>query len=85
MKIQDYNELIDFSDIKLTPLQAIKLNCKQCCAFSWAEAKKCEIKTCPLNQFITGKRKRKYSDEEIERRRQQMIKRKMKGEKYEAD
>lgn len=74
--IQDYNELIDFSDIKLTALQAIKMKCKECCCFNWAEAKRCDVTTCALNQFITGKRKRtmNLTDEERERRKNQFNK-----------
>lgn len=68
--ISEYNYITDFTDIKLLPLQAIKLKCKECCGYDWAEAKRCDIKTCPLNQFIAGK-KTTYtiSEEERERRR----------------
>ena len=68
-KITDYNDITDFSDIKLTPLQAIKLKCKECYVWNWKEAKKCDTKTCPLNQFITKKNNYTISDEERERRR----------------
>ena len=67
--ISEYNELIDFSNTKLTPLQAIKLKCKECCAFYWNEAKRCDIKTCALNQFITKKNTYTITEEERERRR----------------
>lgn len=66
---RDYTELIDFSDMKLTALQAIKLKCIECCAFNYKEAKKCDIKTCALNQFITKKREYRITEEERERRR----------------
>lgn len=67
--ISSYNTLLDFSNIKLTPLKAIKLKCKECCAFNYKEAKRCDIKTCPLNQFITKKTTYVISEEERERRR----------------
>lgn len=59
LNISKYNALIDLSDIKLTPLQAIKMKCKECCAFDWSEAKRCDIKSCPLNQFMRKLRKNK--------------------------
>ena len=40
------------------PMIAIKLGCLDCCAWDYAEAKRCEIKTCPLwafNQRIFGR------------------------------
>lgn len=68
-KITDYNDVMDFSDIKLTPLKAIKLKCKECCGYNSREAKKCNIKTCPLNQFITKRNKYNISEEERNRRK----------------
>lgn len=70
LKISEYNRLVDFNDYEpLTPLQAIKLKCKECCAFQSSEVLKCEIKDCALNQFINKKRNYNISDEERERRR----------------
>lgn len=67
--LQDYTELIDFTNIKLTPSLAIKLKCKECCAFNSKEVAKCENTSCPLHQFTHNKRKRNISDEDRERRR----------------
>lgn len=69
INLNAYTELIDLSNIKLTPLLAIKLKCKECCAFNSKEVTKCESKTCPLYQFTHNKRKRNISDEDRERRR----------------
>ena len=66
---RDYTELVDFSGMELTPLQAIKLKCIECCAFDYKEAKRCDIKTCVLNQFITKKREYHLSEKDRERRR----------------
>ena len=30
------------------PMAAIKLKCLECCAWEYSEAKRCEIRTCPL-------------------------------------
>lgn len=67
--IVEFKSPTDFSNIELTPMQAIRAYCKECCGYSMYEAKRCEIKTCPLNKFITRKRTYNISDEERERRR----------------
>lgn len=67
--LRDYTKLIDLSPYKLTPLQAIKLKCKECCGFNSAEVRKCNITTCALNQFINSKNSYNITEEERERRR----------------
>ena len=67
--LRDYNELIDLSSYKLTPLQAIKLKCKECCGFNSFEVKQCNITTCALHQFINNKNIYNITEEERERRK----------------
>lgn len=71
--LYEYNELVDFTNYQeLTPLQAIKLKCKECCCFNMSDVKRCEIKSCALNQFINRQRKYNITEADRERRREQL-------------
>ena len=67
MKLCDYNELVDMTDIELTPKEAILFKCHECCAFDSVEVKACESKTCPLYKFKQRwyKTPRKFSEETL--------------------
>lgn len=45
----------------MTPTQAIKAKCIDCCAGNKSEAKACTVTTCPIHQFLTEKFQRKNS------------------------
>lgn len=53
----------------MTPLQAIKAKCLDCCGGSREEVKHCAIKSCPLYVFRhkTGQGKRVLSEEHKKR------------------
>lgn len=48
MTYREYNKPTDFSEVQLTPMKAIMMKCKDCCAYDAGEVNSCEIKTCPL-------------------------------------
>lgn len=52
----------------MTPLEAIRMKCKDCCCGQVGEVKSCEAKDCPLHPFRMGKnpfrKKRELTDEE---------------------
>ena len=56
---------------KPTPNKAIRFNCYECQGYSWAEAKACKNKTCPLYCFAFGRGKNKK--EVMEHYRKHMI------------
>lgn len=67
---KEYNKLVDFRQYDaLTPKQAIKAKCLECCCFSRSEANSCTIYDCPLQQFINKKRNYTITPEERERRK----------------
>ena len=52
-------------DVKLmTPLQAIRETCKDCCCGNLKEVRECHIKDCPLWPYRMGKKPQddKYID-----------------------
>ncbi len=53
----------------MTPVQAIRAKCIECCCGFLAEVKECQIKDCALHPFRMGKNPNiKLSDEERKRR-----------------
>ncbi len=47
-KLKDYKDLTDFTEIELTPKQAILAKCYDCCCYDRKEVKLCACKHCPL-------------------------------------
>ena len=41
---------------RLTPMQAIRAKCKDCCCGSLKEVRLCKIEMCPLYELRFGKR-----------------------------
>ena len=71
MKISEYKSIQDFSNIDLTPKNAIMLNCVSCCCYEPSEAKRCTDKHCPLwrisrKYFGIIKTQNKLSEEQKE-------------------
>ena len=78
-KVRDYTHIVDFREYDpLSPIEAIKANCKQCYCWEVSEMKKCESYTCPFHQFLVRgfKSMRTYnlSDEERKRRSERLKK-----------
>ena len=46
-----YTDRLDFTDIELTPKEAIVAKCFDCCCYDSEEVKLCDIKSCPLMKF----------------------------------
>ena len=67
MKLYDYNKLIDFTNVELTPKEAIIFKCHECCAFDSTEVKGCNNKMCALFKYKQKwyKTPRKFSEETI--------------------
>lgn len=51
MKLIDYNKLIDFTDIDLTPKEAIKFKCHECRCFNSKEVLLCDNTDCALYKY----------------------------------
>ena len=51
MKLYDYDHLIDFTDVELTPKEAILFKCHECCCFQGTEVKACDSRDCALWKF----------------------------------
>lgn len=47
-KLSCYTDRTDFTDIDLTPKEAILAKCYDCCCYDKKEVKACTIKHCPL-------------------------------------
>lgn len=53
----------------MTPLEAIREKCLDCCCGESSEVKNCPVTNCPLHTFRFGRKpktERTYSPEEIE-------------------
>jgi len=50
-KLYNYDKPTDFSEIELTPREAILAKCYDCCCYDGNEVLLCDLKTCPLQQF----------------------------------
>jgi len=65
-KLYNYTNRTDFSDIELTPKEAILAKCYDCCCYDGDEVLMCEIKSCPLmkykNKWFKKPRKRNEND-----------------------
>ena len=49
---------------KLTPVQAIRQKCIDCCGGELKEVRLCDIKDCPLYPYRLGHRPKEESEEE---------------------
>ena len=62
----------------MTPMQAIKAKCLDCCCGQAYEVRACTVVKCPLYPFHLGKnpniKKREYTEEQLEQMRQRMKK-----------
>ena len=50
-KLRNYTNRTDFTDIELTPKEAILAKCYDCCCYDRKEVKACNIKQCPLHNL----------------------------------
>ena len=50
-KLRNYTERTDFSEIELTPKEAILAKCYDCCCYDRKEVKACNIVHCPLYKY----------------------------------
>lgn len=50
-KLHKFKESVDFTQIELTPKEAIMAKCWDCCCYERREVKACTIKGCPLITF----------------------------------
>lgn len=50
-KLKDFKDYTDFSNIELTPKQAIMAKCYDCCCYDRKEVKLCNCTHCPLYPF----------------------------------
>lgn len=62
----------------MTPIQAIRAKCLDCCCGQVNEVKLCPAERCPLHQFRLGKnpniKPREYTEEQREAMRQRLKK-----------
>ena len=50
-RLANYNNPVDFTDVELTPREAILAKCHDCCCYDANEVLACDIKICPLKKF----------------------------------
>lgn len=50
-KLSEYNDRQDFSQVEITPKEAILAKCYECCCWDGSEVLACNIKHCPLWLF----------------------------------
>ncbi len=48
---------------KRTPIQSIRMKCRDCCANQLAKIRKCQITDCPLHPYRMGKRPKEESEQ----------------------
>ena len=75
--LKDFDHMVDFTEYEpLTPMLAIKAHCKECYCWEVNEMKKCDITTCPFNQFLVNnfKIKKNFSEETKQKRRENALK-----------
>ena len=51
---------------RLTRSKAIRLKCLDCCAGSYSEVRKCQVKNCSLHRFRMGREEHTENSAEVE-------------------
>lgn len=79
-RLADYNDYVeDFTQYDFTTKELVVMKCHECSAYNAIEAKMCPAKGCPLyplkeKWYKIPRKKYNLSDEELERRKNNMFK-----------